>query len=61
MAKLRLLLRTSTSDYDGKCVGYHYKTVVIDVPGIEPEIIYCKKLFPEVVGGEWLEDGEEVK
>ena len=46
--KCRLILRDAISD-GYKCVGYSYKTIVIDIPH--------EKQY-EVIGGEWIPDKE---
>jgi hypothetical protein len=50
--KVRLLMRTSIADYEGKFVGYDYKTYVVTV---DDNIFNNPKNLPEIIGGEWLE------
>jgi hypothetical protein len=55
--KLRLILRDSIEDADGRCVRYDYHTVLVEVPY---EIKMRKDYKPEVIGGEWItEDKNE--
>jgi hypothetical protein len=47
--KLRLLLRKSIADYDGRCAENLYKTAIVFVPSKSKDIQDY-----EVIGGEWL-------
>jgi hypothetical protein len=48
--KLRLLMRSGITDYDGKLAEYKYFTAIVEMP-IKP---IDGKNPPEVIGGEWL-------
>ncbi len=47
--KVRLILKKGIADSDGKCAGYEYVTVVVDVPAVSDSNL-------EVIGGEWILD-----
>ena len=57
--KLRLILRRSLDDSDGKCVDYAYFVKEIDIDtSFLPVWINQNRIenMPAVIGGEWLKD-----
>lgn len=51
--KLRLILRDSIADADGRCAYYEYHTILVAVP---KEITDRKDYKPEIIGGEWIDE-----
>ncbi len=48
--KLRLIFRKGIQDYEGKLVGYHHITEIIEID----KFIMDTSELPELVAGEWV-------
>jgi hypothetical protein len=53
--KVRLIMRSSTADFEGKFVGYTYETYVVDIQSFE-----YKSEPPEIIGGEWIKNENDI-
>ena len=55
-------MRLGVADYNGKFVGYDYKTTVVKLDeDISGEFKKDPKSIPEVIGGEWIVESEDEK
>lgn len=51
---LRIIFRYGQADLDGRLAGYEIKTCVVEIP----KQMLDKQWMPEIIGGEWLKEGE---
>lgn len=53
-------MRLGVADYNGKFVGYDYKTTVVKLDEeMSSQFQKDPKTIPEVIGGEWIVEKED--
>ena len=60
MKKLRIILRETIADSEGKAVEHRFTIVVVELPEIfkEHQTRSYPLNMPEIIGGEWLDEAK---